>query len=558
MKYLLVILGLMTRVIAQDVKLVDPLEPVFPDSNKLSAYGPRYRADIPANGIAAVHVLVEAAPGERFTVQARFRGVVLPLADWSSLVAVPVEQNTGIEGHTEAFTDRVNPDVIRRAPFEVYEAIVPLAGEAVEGKRTAFARGVVTVDRRFTALRLAVAGAALGKAGVYRIAIEVAGKGWKKQCEMEVHVYGAVLPDLSNSHFFYTNWFNLTQMELKHGVKRWTPEWFVMLDKYATLMAAGRQNCISIPTELIAVKDGRITLEEEKMIRFVRLFRKHGFIWFEFPHLMMRGGNDDWHDPGLQVQITQHRYGTPESIRDVDTIVGLTKAFITKYGLVQNSFQHISDEPTDIQGASYQAVVRQVRHLFPGLKTMEATNDRDSLAGAVDCWCPLIDDFQEHETFFRGRQKMGERVLVYTCLIPGGKWLNREMDQERLRPVYFGWGAAYYGTFGYLHWGLNQYFSDPWKQSVVKNPSPRIPRPTNYLPAGDTHIIYPGAEGPLSSVRFEAQREGVEDYELLYLLRQKAAASVEPLIGQVFRNYTDYETSVPRYRAVKRKLLEME
>ena len=88
---------------------------------------------------------------------------------------------------------------------------------------------------------------------------------------------------------------------------------------------------------------------------------------------------------------------------------------------------------------------------------MEATNDRDGIAGAVDIWCPLINDFQENEAFFREREKLGEKVLVYTCLIPGGKWLNRTLDMEKLRQVYFGWGAAHYDTGGYLHWGLNQY-----------------------------------------------------------------------------------------------------
>jgi len=83
--------------------------------------------------------------------------------------------------------------------------------------------------------------------------------------------------------------------------------------------------------------------------------------------------------------------------------------------------------------------------------------------------CPLINDFQENESFFRTREKSGEQVLVYTCLIPGGKWLNRTLDMEKLRQVYFGWGAAHYGTNGYLHWGLNQYYADPFQQRVAKH-----------------------------------------------------------------------------------------
>ena len=57
--------------------------------------------------------------------------------------------------------------------------------------------------------------------------------------------------------------------------------------------------------------------------------------------------------------------------------------------------------------------------------------------------------------------------------------------------VYFGWAGSKYNTFGYLHWGLNQYKANPFKQSVVKHPSPQASS-NNFLPAGDTHVIYPG------------------------------------------------------------------
>jgi hypothetical protein len=122
---------------------------------------------------------------------------------------------------------------------------------------------------------------------------------------------------------------------------------------------------------------------------------------------------------------------------------------------------------------------------------MDATNNRDGLIGAVDLWCPLINDFQENQAFFAERVAAGDKVLVYTCLIPGGQWLNRTLDLERLRQVYFGWGGGHYGNLGYLHWGLNQYQANPFTHSVVQHPSP-VAGGNNFLPAGDTHIIYPG------------------------------------------------------------------
>ena len=186
---------------------------------------------------------------------------------------------------------------------------------------------------------------------------------------------------------------------------------------------------------------------------------------------------------------------------------------------------------------------------------MEATNAKESLSGSIDLWCPLINDFQENEEFFRKREKEGEKILIYTCLVPGGKWLNRTLDMERIRQVYFGWAGSKYNTFGYLHWGLNQYKANPFTQSVVKHPSPAASS-NNYLPAGDTHIIYPGKNGPLSSLRFESQRLGIEDYEILEILKSINPSKHSRFIKKLFINYTDYSLSINKYMRIKRRVLK--
>lgn len=522
--------------------LVDPLHPVFPDSNDLTLYNSKYQLDFPSGTVAEVNVILNVPSRQKIKLTATLNGKVLPLECWSILADVPVEQNTGPESRTEAYSNRINPFVIRRAPFRIYEAIVPLK------------ENIVQSQNNFTDLRLSIPTALLSGTGKHKIKITAEGQGWKKTGVFTANLHPHSLPSLKNGRFFYTNWFSLTQIETKHKVIRWTEPWFKMLDKYAQLMAYGRQNCILIPSELIAMEDGRISLNEDKMIRFIDVFRKYGFQFFESPHIMYRGDDDNWGDPELKVALTKNRYYTSEGKRDVDTIIHLIKDFTIKYGIADNWLQHISDEPTKVQAKCYRDIVGQVKNIYPNIKIMEATNDRDSLVGAVDLWCPIIDDFQKNEAFFRARERANEKVLVYTCLIPGGLWLNRLLDQERLRQVYFGWGAARYHTFGYLHWGLNQYVADPWQQSVVHHPAPGA-EANNFLPAGDTHCIYPSEDWPLSSTRFEAHRVGVEDYEMLQQLQLKNEALANRLIDKVFRSYIDYSISIKEYRNTRKKLL---
>ncbi len=522
--------------------LVDPLEAIYPDVNNVVGYNNNWKADFPQGAYAEVHVLIKVSIGKTVTISASKNGKEL-LDVWSQLIDVPVEQNTGLDSRTEQFKNQTNPYVIRRAPFRIFEVIQPLEEQEI------------TSTTNFTAFRLSIPSASIKAKGTHKIKIKITAGNFSEEGMFLIKTYPVELPSPSESNFFYTNWFNLSKMEEYHHLDRWSEPWFKMLDTYAGMMEHGRQNAITIPHELIQWKDDEFILDEEKLLRFIGVFKKHGFKYFESPHLMNRGDSDDWGDPELKVSLTGRRYYTENGKNDIEELMTLIHKFVSGNGLKNNWLQHIADEPTAVNAGCYKDVAEQVKRIFPEIKIMEATNDRDGIAGAIDIWCPLINDFQENESFFREREKQGEQILVYTCLIPGGKWLNRTLDMEKLRQVYFGWGAAFYNTNGYLHWGLNQYMGDPFKQSVVKHPSP-VASANNYLPAGDTHIIYPGKEGPLSSIRFESQRLGIEDYDLLQQLKEKNENKYDKLIGKLFRSYTDYNLNLKDYRKTKMKLLK--
>jgi len=540
---LLCVLFLVSNTLFAQLWMVDPLEAIYPDKNDVET---QYKSWTLHNAIgmdAEVHVLLKLPIQSHFSMAVTLDGNDVSSEVLSKLIAVPVEQNTGVDSRTEQYLGKKNPDVIRRAPFDIFEVIEPVtASEFVS-------------ESVYSAYKITIPRSKLEKKGAYKVHVSIKGNDISYAGNFHIKVYDVELPLAKDSKFFYTNWFNLSKMESQYKLERWSDNWFAMLHKYAALMAHGRQNSISIPGELITYKNGTFKLDEDKMLRFIDVFRAHGFKYFESAHIMNRGDNDDWGDAELKVALTKNRYYTEHGKEDVAQLITLIKNFTTRNNLTNNWLQHISDEPTAVNAACYKDVAKQLKTVFPEIRIMDATNARESLAGAIDIWCPIINDFQENETFFRGRESKGEQVLVYTCLIPGGKWLNRTLDQEKLRQVYFGWGAAHYNTGGYLHWGLNQYFADPYKQSVVKHHAPGAAA-NNFLPAGDTHIVYPGAQGPLSSIRFESHRLGIEDYDLLQLLKQKNKQKYNQIIAELFRTYTDYNIDVKAYRKAKKQLLK--
>jgi len=521
--------------------LLNTLEAVYPDSNNVKLKN-TFTTNIAKNSAAEVHILVKSEIGNLISFSTQSKNI--SNVNLSVIEPVPVEQNTGIDSRTEQFLGVLNPHVIRRAPFDVFEIIYPLEERRIKTKY------------RYSLIRLTIDPENFKSNKDYVINISISDKLKNlKKLKFKIKVHPVLIPDLIDSNFFYTNWFNMQKMEEKHDLKRWSKKWYKMLDKYAQIMAKGRQNCIIIPKELISLKNNKIILDEKKMISFIEIFKKHGFTYFESPHLLGRGENDNWGNPELITSLRKKGYYSSEGKKEIDTIIHKIKKFTLKYNLKNQWLQHISDEPTDVSAKCYQDAAKQIKSIYPEIKIMEATNAMESLSGSIDLWCPLINDFQENEEFFRNREKEGEKILIYTCLVPGGKWLNRTLDMERIRQVYFGWAGSKYNTFGYLHWGLNQYKANPFTQSVVKHPSPAASS-NNYLPAGDTHIIYPGKNGPLSSLRFESQRLGIEDYEILEILKSINPSKHSRFIKKLFINYTDYSLSINKYMRIKRRVLK--
>ena len=87
---------------------------------------------------------------------------------------------------------------------------------------------------------------------------------------------------------------------------------------------------------------------------------------------------------------------------------------------------------------------------------------------------------------------------------------------------------------------------------------PVINANTQLLPPGDAFIVYPdrGHQTVRSSIRLEAMREGIEDYEMLRELKAKNPAEADRLAGEAIASFTEYVRDPAAFRKVERELLE--
>ncbi len=146
-------------------------------------------------------------------------------------------------------------------------------------------------------------------------------------------------------------------------------------------------------------------------------------------------------------------------------------------------------------------------------------------AGLVEIWVPHIDCVDQE--FLETEQKKGNHVWWYICCSAKHPYPNCLVDFPVLDSRVPFWMLFNAGATGYAYWTVNWWNKDPFKD-------PLSFAGTN----GDGMLVYPGPDGPIDSIRWEATRDGCEDYEYLALLtdRQGAvrkAARAEALLKQV-------------------------
>ena len=531
--------------------LADPLAWLYADS-KVESVERMDEIDVPINGVIDANILVNGLkPGEPLEFHALFSE-----GEWYRMRAVPVKRNTGVRGFLEKKPGD-NPHVARRAPFEVFDVLEPLPCRHIAPCPDGAALvTVATIDspRETEALRFRLDRAPeLAKSFVLRF--QVAQGAERRLLSLKVNVHPVALPPVGKDSFKYTNWMSLGNMAGSHGLKPWSEEHWKMIEKYVRLAARGRQNMGLMREIFIHRADGTVTLDKDRFSRLLDIYSRAGLWYIEGPHLA--GFVNGWGSPAFKTSYTTNVTTTVPGALALSKMARALMEEIDARGLRDRWYQHVADEPGGKNVSEYRITSGIVRRYMPGIRTVDAVEE-PSFAGALDVWCPKVDSYERYRDLYDGfRTNFGDHVWCYTCCIPGGKWMNRTMDGELLRPALLPWVAVMYDIDGYLHWGYNCWQRGQ-KQDPFKEPYPQKwggSNNGNSLPPGDTHIVYPGPDGPWPSARLEAMRAGMEDADLIAALRRRDRVLADSLVRRIARGFSDYEPSCKLYREVRREIL---
>jgi hypothetical protein len=274
-----------------------------------------------------------------------------------------------------------------------------------------------------------------------------------------------------------------------------------------------------------------------------RAIEKYGFTGFRLPIQGMGGGT--FH-ARYEPKIGQFGEETPEYQAMFADYVGQLERFLGDRGWLDMAYVYWFDEPAP---ADYDFVANGMRRLkqhAPGLRRMLTEEPGDNvLAGLVDIWCPVSHHYDHAEA--EKRRALGERFWWYVCTGPKAPYCTLFIDHPATELRVWHWQTWQRDIVGTLVWQSNYWTSsaafpdqpqDPYEDPMGYVSGYSTPRGVKrFWGNGDGRFLYPplaasvpGKSGsdpviapPVSSIRWEMLREGVEDYEFLHLLRQRLA-----------------------------------
>jgi 4-amino-4-deoxy-L-arabinose transferase-like glycosyltransferase len=185
------------------------------------------------------------------------------------------------------------------------------------------------------------------------------------------------------------------------------------------------------------------------------------------------------------------------------TFYPLYHQYLVRYGWLGRALNYLIDEPKpEKYGAVYQAYAL-AREYAPGLKTMCAGwNPAPEFPKVINIWATPAGQYQESQILAQAAK--GQKQWLYANRLHA---IDHPLVHQRL----IGWILHSYPFQGYLLWGVNYWPANPWTTP---------PGSADYWRRGTFYYPHPRNGLPVPTLRLEALRRGLQDYQYLLLLKE--------------------------------------
>ena len=350
------------------------------------------------------------------------------------------------------------------------------------------------------------------------------------EVKLVVNVRSFALPE--RSPLFNTSYANLRELPETQR----TPERIAAMQRN---FIAHRQTPEPLmPSPRVKVDKGQLTVDSTAWEAAVETLFKNGGthvfvpVWGFYPEpAFAQGLYFLYHYPAVTNQrwlgaiiCQQDKTLTPDFQQLFGTYLKHMHGVLKQHGWLDRAFigtmdepytYHLGDRANDTPANNYEVVrnfVAFVRATAPGLRTFCTADPVEGLIGSIDHWCLRNLD---HAAAAKERaEKHGEIVTFcdnYRTFI----------DYPAISARSFGWLAWKTGARGWLTYETLGAYRTAWEAPVMV-----YPQFSGATVWGMGQMFYPEplTGTPLNSLRWELMREGCDDYEYLWLLRESLKA----------------------------------
>ncbi|WP_274365122.1 DUF4091 domain-containing protein [Paenibacillus thermotolerans] len=387
-----------------------------------------------------------------------------------------------------------------------------------------------------------------------------------------LHVIPASLP---KQRLVHTQWFHVDCLSHYYNVEVWSEEHWQLIEAFVRTAVNHGINMILTPlftppldtqvggerltVQLIDVEKSGDTYRFgfERLKRWVELCDRCGVEYFEMSHLFTQWGAK--HAPKIIAAVN----GESKRIFGWETDAGGAEYsgflhqflpqladWIRESGLAKRVYFHISDEPSLDQLESYETASRIVGAHLSDFPVIDALSNYEFYEkGLVKVPIPANDHI---EPFLAGGVSP---LWTYYCCAQTQKVSNRFFSFPSARNRILGLQLYKFDIAGFLHWGYNFYNS----QYSIRPLNPFAETDAGgAFASGDAFLVYPGADGPIDSIRSEVLYEALQDLRALQLLeelagKERAIAVLEQGLERPI-TFSEYPREQERLLAIRERV----
>ncbi|MEG1979266.1 MAG: DUF4091 domain-containing protein, partial [Victivallaceae bacterium] len=346
-----------------------------------------------------------------------------------------------------------------------------------------------------------------------------------------------------------THWFYCDCICRAHDCEMFSERFWTLLEKYFCNMIEHGINMILTPIftppldtapgsermscQLVKIrKNGaKYSFDFKLLRRWVELAQKCGMKYFEMSHLFTQWGAK--FTPKIEVQVNGrveklfgwHQAATSPEYKDfLDQFLPALKRFLGRSKIAEVTYFHVSDEPWDACLESYQAATELVKNHLRNFKIIDAASHAEFFTrGIVEL--PVVGEsemdkfadlpIKERWTYYCGGHELPCSKRLHTMPLAANRIIGVLL--------------YIYQVEGFLHWGYN-FWNSGLSRRFCQVLSSEVDWDYN---SGDGYLVYPGADGPLDSQRYEVFYQGLQDLRALNAL--EAAVGREAVVALINR-----------------------